>query len=36
MISFTIASKRIKCLGINIPKVINDLHSENYKKHERN
>ena len=30
-IPFTIASKRIKCLGINLPKEIKDLYSENYK-----
>ena len=29
--SLTIASKRIKCLEINIPKELKDLHSENYK-----
>ena len=28
---FTIASKRMKCLGINLTKDINDLYSENYK-----
>ena len=31
MISLTIASKRIKCLGINLPKETRDLYSENYK-----
>ena len=30
-ISFTIARKRIKYLGINLPKEVNDLYSENYK-----
>ena len=30
-ISFTIASKRIKYLGINLPKVTKVLCSENYK-----
>ena len=30
-ISFTIASKRIKYLGINLPKEVKDLYSENYK-----
>ena len=29
--SFTTASKRIKYLGINIPKEVKDLYSENYK-----
>ena len=28
---FTIATKRIKYLGINLPKEVKDLHSENYK-----
>ena len=31
IISFTIASKRIKYLGISLPKEANDLYSENYK-----
>ena len=31
-IPFTIASKRIKYLGINLPKEAKDLYSENYKK----
>ena len=31
IISFTIASKRIKHLGINLPKETKDLYSENYK-----
>ena len=30
-IPFTIETKRIKYLGINLPKEIKDLHSENYK-----
>ena len=30
-ISFTIASKRIKCLGINLTKGVKDLYLENYK-----
>ena len=30
-ILFTIASKRIKYLGVNLPKVTYDLYSENYK-----
>ena len=30
-IPFTIASKRIKCLGINLLKEAKDLYSENYK-----
>ena len=29
IVSFTIASKRIKCLGINLPKEVKDLYSEN-------
>ena len=28
---FTIATKTIKCLGINLPKEIKDLYAENYK-----
>ena len=28
---FTIATKRIKYLGINLPKEIKDLYAENYK-----
>ena len=28
---FTIATKRIKYLGINLPKEVNDLYSANYK-----
>ena len=31
-IPFTITSKRIKYLGINLPKETKDLYSENYKK----
>ena len=30
-ISFTITSKRIKYLGINLPKEANELYSEKYK-----
>ena len=30
-IPFTIASKRIQYLGINLTKEVNDLHPENYK-----
>ena len=30
-ISFTIATKRIKCLGINLPKEKKELYIENYK-----
>ena len=30
-IPFTTATKRIKCLGINLPKEVKDLYSENYK-----
>ena len=30
-IPFTIATKRIKYLGINLPKKVRDLYSENYK-----
>ena len=30
-ISFTIASKRIKYLGVSLPKEAKDLYSENYK-----
>ena len=30
-IPFTTATKRIKYLGINLPKVVKDLYSENYK-----
>jgi len=31
-IPFSITSKRIKYLGINLPKKAKDLYSENYKK----
>ena len=31
-IPFTTASKRIKYLGINLPKETNELYKENYKK----
>ena len=34
-IPFTITSKRIKYLGINLPKETKDLYSENYKTGER-
>ena len=30
-ISFTITSKRIKYLGINLPKMVKDMYLENYK-----
>jgi hypothetical protein len=30
-IPFTIASKKIKYLGVNLPKDVNDLYKENYK-----
>ena len=35
-IPFTITSKRIKYLGINLPKEAKDLYSENYDTDERN
>ena len=35
-ISFTIAMKRIKYLGINLPKETKDLYIGNYKTDERN
>ena len=35
-IPFTIATKRIKYLGINLPKETKDLYMENYKTDERN
>ena len=35
-IPFTIATKRIKYLGINLPKEVKDLYSENYDTDERN
>ena len=35
-IPFTIAMKRIKYLGINLPKETKDLYIENYKTGERN
>ena len=35
-IPFTIAMKRIKYLGINLPKETKDLNIENYKTGERN
>jgi hypothetical protein len=34
-IPFTIASKKIKCLGVNLTKDVNDLYMENYKLLER-
>jgi hypothetical protein len=30
-IPFTIASKKIKYLGVNLTKYVNDLYKENYK-----
>ena len=30
-IIFTTSTKRIKCLGINLPKCTKELHTENYK-----
>ena len=33
---FTIATKRVKYLGINLPKEVKDLYSENYVTDERN
>ena len=35
-ISFTIATKRIKYLGINLPKERKELYTENYNTDERN
>ena len=35
-ISFTITSKRIKYVGINLPKEVKDLYSESYDADERN
>ena len=35
-IQFTIATKRIKYLGINLPKETKDLYMENYETGERN
>ena len=35
-IPFTIATKRIKYLGINLPKETKELYMENYKTDERN
>ena len=34
-IPFTIARKRRKCLGINLPKETKELHTENYDSDER-
>ena len=33
---FTITTKRIKCLGINLPNETKDLYAENYDTGERN
>jgi hypothetical protein len=30
-IPFIIASKKVKCLGVNLTKDVNDLYKENYK-----
>ena len=30
-VTFTIATKRLKCLGINLPKETKNLYAENYK-----
>ena len=35
-IPFTTATKRVKYLGINLPKEAKDLYSENYDTYERN
>ena len=35
-IPFTIATKRIICLGINLLKETKDLYTENYETNERN
>ena len=35
-IPFTIATKRIKYLGINLPKETKELYTENYGTNERN
>ena len=35
-ITFTIATKRIKYLGINLPKETKELYTENYDTNERN
>ena len=35
-IPFNITLKRIKCLGINLPKEAQDLYSENYDTDDRN
>ena len=35
-ISFTIATKRIKYLGINLPKERKELYTENYNTDKRN
>ena len=36
LIPFTIATKRIKYLGINLPKETKELYTENYDSNERN
>ena len=36
LIPFTIATKRIKYLGINLPKETRELYTENYDSNERN
>ena len=35
-IPFNMATKRIKYLGINLPKETKELYTENYETHERN
>ena len=35
-VPFTIATKRIKCLVINLPKETKELYTENYDTNERN
>ena len=35
-IPFTVATKRIKYLGINLPNETKELYAENYKSDERN
>ena len=36
LIPFTITTKRIKYLGINLPKETKELYAENYDNNERN
>ena len=36
LILFTISTKTIKYLGINLPKETKELYTENYETHERN